>query len=257
MEYLTKHQLILLALLISFVTSLATGIVTVSLMAQAPQSVTRTINQIVEKTIQSVSTQDAAVGNAVVVNHDQTAEAVTEIMQSVVKIGSASKNSTDGVGLIVSNRGVIIADKSTVSNVSDPEAILPDGRRILVSIILSQTNGDLVFLSPTSFSAMEYTPIHFASSTKLGQTVLSLSGTSTPVLGQGIVLEINTTNINPDGSQPAYTSTNISSSKVTSGSPLFDLNGGVIGISTKTLSNSSIASFYPVGQLSDLIKGLK
>ena len=37
MEHLNKQQLILLTLLISFVTSIATGIVTVSLMDQAPQ----------------------------------------------------------------------------------------------------------------------------------------------------------------------------------------------------------------------------
>ena len=42
---LNKSQLILLAILLSFITSIATGIVTVTLMQQAPSSVTVPINR--------------------------------------------------------------------------------------------------------------------------------------------------------------------------------------------------------------------
>ena len=51
MESLTKTQIVLLVLLVSFVTSLATGIVTVTLVNQAPQPVTHTINKVVEKLV--------------------------------------------------------------------------------------------------------------------------------------------------------------------------------------------------------------
>ncbi len=50
MEELNKSQIVLLTLLVSFVTSLATGIVTVSLMEQGVTPVTNTVNQIVERT---------------------------------------------------------------------------------------------------------------------------------------------------------------------------------------------------------------
>ena len=66
MENLTKHQLILVALLISFVTSIATGIVTVSLMDQAPKGVTQTINRVVERTVERVVTEPPKKGGAVV-----------------------------------------------------------------------------------------------------------------------------------------------------------------------------------------------
>lgn len=53
---LDKKQLILLTLLITFVVSIATGIVTVSLMQQVPKSVPQTINNIIQRTIENVTT---------------------------------------------------------------------------------------------------------------------------------------------------------------------------------------------------------
>src|SRR3989344_4157252 len=51
MNDMTKHQLVLLILLVSFVTALVTGIVAVTLINQAPQPITQTIQRVVEKTI--------------------------------------------------------------------------------------------------------------------------------------------------------------------------------------------------------------
>lgn len=55
---LDKKQLILLTLLITFVVSIATGIVTVSLMNQTPQNVPQTINNIIQRTIEKVGTAE-------------------------------------------------------------------------------------------------------------------------------------------------------------------------------------------------------
>ncbi|MDR3548875.1 MAG: hypothetical protein P4M11_11540 [Candidatus Pacebacteria bacterium] len=55
-EDLSKSQLLMLTLLVNFVTSIATGVLTVSLLDQAPATVTQTVNQIVDHTIETIAT---------------------------------------------------------------------------------------------------------------------------------------------------------------------------------------------------------
>jgi len=55
---LNKSQIFLLIIMSSFVVSIATGIVTVTLLDQAPKPVSTTINKVVERTIQTVTPDD-------------------------------------------------------------------------------------------------------------------------------------------------------------------------------------------------------
>jgi len=251
---LSKQQLILLALLVSFVTSLATGIVTVSLLDQAPTGVTRTVSQVIEKTIQQALPQNAAVASATTTIIDQSAVAVSNVRQSVVRIESSDGKVVGGLGLIMSKDGVILTDKSVIAGLADYRAVLPDTSTLTITVIQSQINGNIVILAPAEAVSLgqrrKFVPITFAPSANLGQTVFSLSGTSTSVLGQGIITEAN----DATGAEPNSTvKTSIANSKTTSGSPLFDLSGAVIGIRLANNNSSEGADFYPVAQLQNII----
>ncbi len=244
MDHLSKQQLVLLALLVSFMTSLATGIVTVSLMDQAPQGVTRTVSQVIEKTIEQVSPpQSASVGTVTLSVNDQLASAVASVSPSVVKIEDMRAGVVVGLGLVVSAEGTIMTDKSLISPLSSYEALFSDGTTVTlnaapVNAASPQADGDVVFLTPASPSTTAFSTITLASSLDLGQTVFSLAGTSTAVLGQGVITDLSAS------SSPIGTS--ISADKVVTGSPLFDIRGNIMGIRTSSLP---AGSFEPVAPL--------
>lgn len=54
LKHLTNYQLVLLVLLVSFVTSIATGITTVYLLQQSP-TVSSVINQVIQRTVETVT----------------------------------------------------------------------------------------------------------------------------------------------------------------------------------------------------------
>src|SRR6185295_7741638 len=115
LEHLTKHQIVLLTLLVSFVTSIATGIVTVSLVNQAPPGVTRTINQIVEHTVEKVvpATQGASVAAG-------AAQTIATVQKSLARIVARG-------GDILLSRGVIVTAQGTA--LADRDALLSSGFR--------------------------------------------------------------------------------------------------------------------------------
>ena len=100
MHNLNNTQLILLALLVSFVTSIATGIVTVTLLDQAPPAVTQTINRVVERTIEVVAppkNPPAPLTQTVVVKEEEfITQAAEKNAPNVVEIGRLEKRSRVG-----------------------------------------------------------------------------------------------------------------------------------------------------------------
>jgi len=120
---LNRSQLIMLALLLSFVTSIATGITTVTLMQQAPQSVTVPINNVIRETVEKIVPVPGknTVQTIIVKEEDLVVDAIAKNQSAIF---SVTKEVTDlegkvievsaGQGFVVSSDGVVVADASLV-----------------------------------------------------------------------------------------------------------------------------------------------
>lgn len=250
-EQLTKSQIILLTLLISFVTSIATGIVTVTLLDQAPPAVTQTINRIVERTIERVvpDNQGAVVQKTVVVKEeDLITESIERNSRSLVRIYN-SEEVFLGMGFFVSEEGVIATDESLISADQEYSVLVNDGSEYLAEVI-----GDS-FLSVSSeeevkFESVTYTDLN---SLKLGQTVVALSGKDRTGVAMGVVSGfVEEEEIIPaTEEEEEYTvlvlseiETSVNLQKVIFGSPLINMFGEVVGIHT-TESNGYVPLSSP------------
>lgn len=251
LEHLTKHQVILLTLLVSLVTSIVTGIVTVSLMNQAPQSVTRTINQIVEHTVQTVvpATQGAAAATVttektvVVKDDDLTAKSIASVQKAIVRITARGDDQLLARGVIVDGKGTALTDSDSLNNsgAKDFDAILQDGTRVPVAIVALATTSPIgivaVALGTSSVAAPA--PLVDISKVSLGQSVIRIGGKGIDTVGTGVIASL-----------PGKGSiVEASVTSATPGSVLISIFGEVIGIATsQSLADGS--DFYTVPKVS-------
>lgn len=120
---LNKPQLILLAVLLSFITSIATGITTVTLMQQAPASFTTPVNNVIRQTIEKIQKVEGktTVQTVVVKEEDLVVDAIARNQSAVFAVTKdgqdANFNAAEisaGRGFAVSSKGVIVADANLV-----------------------------------------------------------------------------------------------------------------------------------------------
>ena len=257
-EELSKSQIILLTLFVSFVTSIATGIVTVSLMQQAPPAITQTVNRVVEHTVEKLvpSAQQASAGvttekTVVVKESDLITQAVARVSPSVVHLYSDDEKDPTflGLGLVLDSTGRILTDAGAIGNVPDVSIKLDDGTSIRAIVGSHDSASGVALLQATSTNATstpKWTPAVIADGQlSLGETVIALSGKSIPRIADGIVTAL----IPSDTDAGSMFDTNISGDSLTAGSPLVNTDGAVIGVSTGVSRTSSPSSFVSAASL--------
>ncbi|HBV01461.1 MAG TPA: hypothetical protein DEF00_03665 [Candidatus Taylorbacteria bacterium] len=286
MEGLNKQQLILLALLVSFVTSVATGIVTVSLMDQAPPGVTQTISRVVEKTIERVvaepQNQSASVvtrETIVVKADDVVIEAIEKNLTSVVRIREKTGDGNirfAGLGLVVSREGLLAADLSVAYRKSDSagnsiaesyQALFPDGRIFPLNISYSDQSAGLIFfqvlLQDKEKGVYRFVMPQFnMGELKLGQAVVALSGDESNAVSTGIISNLvqkavqkpidNSTTTPHVVKELVAIKTDIRASELVSGSILLNLRGEVIGFNTGAFGGNR-NTFLPIQEVIDAL----
>jgi S1-C subfamily serine protease len=253
MENLTKQQIVLLTLLVSFVTSLATGIVTVSLMDQEPQGVTQTINRIVERTIEKVveaPAQSASVitkETVVVSVDDMTVASVAKNSEAIIRLftnsafpGANATSSFVGLGVVLSADGLAVTVADSIDPVNgDYEVVLPNKKRYqakVVSMDAAERVAILKIIKPIDDLSL-FTASSLASSKeiKLGQSVVALSGEVNNKVYLGAIASVFSDNA-PAGvaatttAPISYIETNLSATGIIAGSPLLNLSGEVVGL---------------------------
>lgn len=249
LEHLTKHQIVLLTLLVSFVTSIATGIVTVSLMNQAPPSVTRTINQIVERTVETVAPAVQNVAGVattqktiVVKNDDLAAQSIATVQKSIVRITVRGGDTLVARGVIVDKSGTALTDRDALdaSGATAFDAILANGVRVPVAAVRYSkvTTNPIAVVDVAVGTSTGFAPAVLADSAKLqlGQSVIRIGGKGIDVVGEGVIAMLPT----------GLGSSRVVEASVTSATPgslLVSLFGEVIGIAT-TDSLAQGADFY-------------
>ncbi len=249
---LNKPQLIMLALLLSFVTSIATGITTVTLMQQAPASVTVPINRVVRETVEKIvpAPSKNTVQTIVVKEEDLVVDAIAKnksalftITKEAQDVDGKSIEVDAGLGFAISKEGLIVADGSLVFP-GIPYYVKNDSGKFkaeLVPFVSDPSVKKEFSLLKIGASLDEKDKIAFTmplfgdlGKMKIGQKILVLGNTISSFIFEG----------NKD--------IKIGVAKTNGGAMVLDLDGGVLGI---VLSGEG-SSFASMDSISETLKSL-
>jgi hypothetical protein len=243
-EHLSKSQIVLLTLLVSFVTSIATGIVTVSLMGQAPPSVSQSVNRIIERTVEKVvpGGQAAAVitreKTVVLKESDLISQAVERVNPSVVRFYSGNSEAPAflGLGVVIDSSGALATDSDILGENADFIVTISGGTQVRAFVNERDLDSGIAFLqsATTSTDGKEFVwkfSTVAAGKPLLGQTVISFAGKSVSRIADGLI-----TSLIPRESAGVegihVIDTNLSAAAISPGSILANTDGEIIGMST-------------------------
>lgn len=257
-EQLNKFQIVLLTLLVSFVTSIATGIVTVSLLDHAPPSVTQTINRVVERTIETVVPQETQTASVITTKETTVVVKEEDLITSSIQnnIGSfvsiyqgTTTNPVLGTGFVVSADGAVVLDSKVVPE--DGVYLVKAGSSVYEAEVDSKSASyGLALLVPVEGAlvpTLSAATLGSVKNAKLGQTVLALRSGERANVGLGIISSLET--VPYEKESLTFIVAGLSGKIPSNGTPLLNIFGEVIGISTSVSKAVDEAAFVPADQI--------
>lgn len=291
MQDLNKQQLILLALLVSFVTSIATGIVTVTLLDQAPKGVTKTINRVVERTVETVVPGETKVVEKIrEVDVSPTEEelvvaAIGKAEPALVRVALSGEfsTSTDATttppqlssGFFISSDGYIATVADGLQMTKDYSVRLSDGAVKKAKAVFLESNDNLAILkiNPPEASAKSTSPLSVLTDAVkresfpslslsrgdviLGQTVISIGIGGN--LGKTVALGIISGIRSEATSTTSLLHTNIEAGTDNLGGPLMSLQADLVGIlvDSQSATAGSKSTALPTSVIKKALDSLK
>jgi hypothetical protein len=246
---LNKPQLILLAVLLSFITSIATGITTVTLMQQAPASFTVPVNRVVQQTVDKIEqVEGKTITQTVVVKEeDLVVDAIAKNQSAVFAITKEVQNAdlttsevSAGRGFAVSSDGTIVVDAF----------LAPDKEVYYVKNASGKFKADFVSTNKAGFSFLKIgDPVN--GTDKLAFTVPTFGDLSKMKTGQDVIVLGNTVTSSIFEGLNADKSMDLNVSKSNAGGLVLDLDGEALGIALSPDNTSG--SFASIGVITDAL----
>ncbi|MEK7156870.1 MAG: hypothetical protein AAB790_03635 [Patescibacteria group bacterium] len=262
MEQLSKSQIVLLTLLVSFVTSIATGIVTVSLMDQAPPAVAQTVNRIIERTIETVAVEPKGQTAATIVTQEKTviikeadliSQALTRVNPSIVRLFTTSTDTPAflALGVVMDASGTIVSDADIFKTGDVAVAELASGSHVRVTLTSQDATSAIAYFASatttTEGKSIVWSPISIAGvHPVLGTTVIAIGGKLTPRVGTGI---ITTLIASSDDGGPQVIDTDVGVESIFAGAPLISTEGNLLGLRTGVARAASATGFVSASVL--------
>jgi len=259
MNDLNTQQIVLLCILVSFVSSIATGITTVSLLGQSPEPVSQTINRVVEKTIERVvetadnKPPERIVETVVVNQEDLTVDAVEKNSKSIVRLYTKDVSGQKvffSLGVVVSDKGRIV----TISGASPRSKLTGvfDSGEFELKLIKSESPFGLYEPATATTSTFSPATLGDSQSLKLAQSVILVSGRNSNIAATGIINDLVA--VGGEGETKDYVKniiTGVDATKVLTGSVILNLKGEIVGINSEDIIDPK--SFVPINSVKGLI----
>lgn len=254
---LSKFQLLMLAVLLSFIVSIATGITTVTLMQQAPASFTVPVNRIIKQTVEKIEQVEGktTLKTIVVKEEDLVVDAIAKNKSAVFVVNKETLDSENNIvdlpagrGFLVSSTGILVTDAGLVSDKAIYYVKNDSGKFkadfmfadkagfsfLKIGAPLDEKNKPVQASGEVSAGQIAFTPVVFGdlSTMKAGQKIIVLGGTISSFIFEG----------NRD--------IKINVPKSNAGGLVLNLDGEVLGI----MLFGELTSFAPINIISESLK---
>ncbi len=275
MEDLTKKQMVLLMLLVSFVTSLSTVVVTLSILDEVPEAAPQTILQRVIQRVTDKSEDVSERGEVVIKEEDLVIEVAAQASPAVVSIvaakdlpvvqrfffdpfgsgdisgGTEHREIGRGSGFIVSKDGMLVTNRHVVSDLeAEYTVILSSGNTYQANVLARDPVHDIAILTIDG-GPFPFVPLGNSDTIRIGQTVIAIGnalGEFDNTVSVGILSGKERTltafggSAGPSDLQRVL-QTDAAINPGNSGGPLLNTAGEVIGINTAIVSGAENIGF--------------